>query len=52
MQLQGHEDALKLHSDYGKNGGNPKLQQFAKETAAVVQQHLNEIQALNKTGAR
>lgn len=52
MQLEGHREAFKLHSDYGKSGGNPALQQFAKETAPLVQQHLNEIQALNKTGLR
>ena len=52
LQLQGHQEALKLHSDYSKNGGNEALKRFATETAPVVQQHLNEIQALNKTGAR
>jgi putative membrane protein len=52
MQLQGHQEALKLHSDYSKNGGNEALKRFATETAPVVQQHLNEIQALNKTGLR
>lgn len=51
-QLQGHQEALKLHSDYSKNGGDEALKRFATETAPVVQQHLNEIQALNKTGAR
>jgi len=51
-QLKGHQEALKLHSDYSKNGGNQALKQFATETTPVVQQHLNEIQALNKTGAR
>ena len=52
MQLQGHQEALKLHGDYSKNGDNEALKRFASETAPVVQQHLNEIQALNKTGAR
>jgi len=52
MQLQGHQEALKLHSDYSKNGGDEALKRFASETTPVVQQHLNEIQALNKTGAR
>ena len=52
LQLQGHQEALKLHRDYSKNGGNEALKRFATETAPVVQQHLNEIQALNKTGAR
>jgi len=52
LQLQSHQEALKLHSDYGKNGGNQALKRFASETAPVVQQHLNEIQALTKTGVR
>jgi putative membrane protein len=52
MQIQGHQEALKLHSDYSKTGSNEALKRFAGETTPVVQQHLNEIQALNKTGAR
>jgi putative membrane protein len=52
MQLEGHKEALKLHTDYSKSGDNEALKRFASETAPVVQQHLNEIQALNKTGAR
>jgi putative membrane protein len=52
LQIQGHQEALKLHADYSKNGGNEALKRFAAEITPVVQQHLNEIQALNKTGAR
>jgi putative membrane protein len=50
QQSEAHENALSLRS-YAQNGDNPRIKQFATETATKVQQHLTMVQALDDTGA-
>ena len=51
QQKDAHEDALDLLNDQAKNGTNPALQSFAQSTAPKVQQHLDMVKQLDKSGA-
>jgi putative membrane protein len=45
MQMNAHQEALALHQGYAENGLEPALKAFAKKTSAVVQMHLQMLQA-------
>ncbi len=46
LQRQAHEEAVKLFTDYSKNGDDPKLKQFAAETLPTLQTHLEHAERL------
>jgi putative membrane protein len=46
QQVQAHEMALALHSNYASNGDTPTLRTVAAAAAPVVRQHLERARAL------
>jgi putative membrane protein len=46
IQVQAHEMALALHSNYARNGDTPALRAVASAAVPVVQQHLNQARSM------
>jgi putative membrane protein len=46
-QIMSHQEALQLQTGYAQGGDVPALRQVAASTAPIVQQHLQQAQALN-----
>jgi putative membrane protein len=46
IQQTAHEEAVKLFSDYSKDGDDPKLKQFASDTLPTLQMHLEHASKL------
>lgn len=46
IQVKAHEEALKLHSGYAKNGQSAPLKAFAGTVTPTIQQHLKMAKAL------
>ena len=46
IQVKAHEEALKLHSGYAKNGQSTPLKTFAGAVVPTIQQHLKMAKAL------
>ena len=46
IQVKAHEEALKLHSSYAKNGGSAPLKAFAGAVVPTIQQHLKMAKTL------
>jgi putative membrane protein len=40
MQIEGHQQALKLHRDYAKTGDLPALKEIAGDMARTIERHL------------
>jgi putative membrane protein len=51
QQTAAHEAALDLHRDYADGGQNAALQAFAAKTAPAVEQHLQQVKALDDSPA-
>jgi putative membrane protein len=47
QQILAHEDALKLHRIYARQGDNPALAQFAADAARIVQSHLDLLRDID-----
>jgi putative membrane protein len=47
-QVKGHENAVALLEDYGKNGDNPKLKDFANRILPTVKSHLAHARQLQQ----
>ncbi len=45
-QVKGHEQAVRLFSDYAKNGDNADLKKWAQDTLPALQEHLKMARAL------
>jgi putative membrane protein len=48
MQVQGHQQALKLHETYASRGDDPKLKSFAKEVVPKIKEHLAMAQRIDR----
>ena len=46
QQVQAHQMALALHSNYASSGDTPALRQVAATAAPVVQQHLDHVRSM------
>ena len=46
LQVQGHEDAVALFSNYAAHGSNGKLRRFARKTLPALQHHLDMARQL------
>jgi putative membrane protein len=46
QQVQAHEMALALHSNYARNGDTPALRAVASAAAPIIQQHLDRARQL------
>jgi putative membrane protein len=46
QQVQAHQMALALHSNYARHGDSPPLRQVAGAAAPIVQQHLDRVRQL------
>lgn len=51
QQTDAHENALNLLKDFAANGKDAGLQAFASKTAPAVDQHLQQVKALDKSPA-
>ncbi len=51
QQTEAHENALDLLRDYSDDGQNTGLQAFAAKTAPAVEQHLQQVKALDDSPA-
>jgi|GEM_PF-980176 len=51
MQVEGHQQALKLHEGYAKGGDDAGLKKVASEAVPHVQAHLREAQSLQRQTA-
>lgn len=51
QQTDAHENALNLMKDFSANGKDAGLQAFAAKTQTAVQQHLDQVKALDKSPA-
>ena len=47
-QVEGHQDALNLHSRYANVGDIPALKAFAVDAAPLVQRHLDDARAVRE----
>jgi putative membrane protein len=47
QQVQAHQMALALHTNYARNGDTPALQAVAAAAAPIVQQHLDRARQLD-----
>jgi putative membrane protein len=47
MQLQAHEEAVALFSDYAGNGDNPDLKAWAAKTLPRLREHLEMAKKLS-----
>jgi putative membrane protein len=47
QQVEAHQMALALHSNYSRNGDTPALRAVAAEAAPIVQQHLDRARQLD-----
>ena len=47
MQLQAHEEAVALFSDYARNGDNPDLKAWAAKTLPHLREHLEMAKKLS-----
>lgn len=52
QQIEAHQSAVKLFSDYVKNGDASELTSWAQKTLPVLQQHLQHAQALPQNPAQ
>ncbi|HMC92945.1 MAG TPA: DUF4142 domain-containing protein [Allosphingosinicella sp.] len=50
QQVQAHQTALALHSNYAGHGDSPPLRQVAGAAAPIVQQHLDRVRQLASSG--
>ena len=48
QQAAAHEKALNMLRNYAESGDTPALQQFASQTAGVVEGHLEEVRQLQQ----
>jgi putative membrane protein len=48
QQVQAHEMALALHTNYGRNGDTAALRVVANAAAPIVRQHLDEARRMTK----
>ena len=46
QQIAVHEDALRLHSSYARNGGSPTLRPVAANAVPIVRRHLEMMRAM------
>ena len=46
LQVQAHEMALALHSNYSTNGDTPSLRATASAAVPIIQQHLNQARSM------
>ncbi len=46
QQLQSHEMALALHTNYAQNGDTPQLKTAAQGAVPIVQQHLDRVRGM------
>jgi putative membrane protein len=46
MQVQAHQEAVDLFTQYSQNGDNPDLKKWAGETLPALKKHLNMAQQL------
>ena len=51
QQTNAHQEALILMRGYAKDGDNAEIKQFAAATAPKVEEHLNHVKMLDKSGA-
>ena len=51
QQTKAHGEALDLHRAYADAGDNAPLKAFAASTAPIVQQHIDMVKKLDKSGA-
>jgi putative membrane protein len=49
MQMDAHKEAVRLFSDYAKNGKNPELKRFAAATLPDLKDHLEHVKHLKST---
>lgn len=47
QQIESHETTLNLFRDYGANGDNPTLRQFAERGAPMIENHLQTARAID-----
>jgi len=47
LQVDAHNDAVNLFSDYSKNGEDARLKDFATKTLPTLQSHQNDIKAIH-----
>ena len=47
MQLQAHEEAVALFSDYARNGDNPDVKAWAAKTLPHLREHLEMAKKLS-----
>jgi putative membrane protein len=52
QQIEAHQAAVKLFTDYAKNGNAPELTSWAQKTLPALQQHLQHAQALPQNPAQ
>lgn len=48
QQIEGHEKAIRLFQSYASDGDNAELRNWAKNSLATLQQHLDRAQALHE----
>lgn len=46
QQIQGHQEAIRLFQDYAATGDNPDLKNFAQNSVAILERHLQRAEAL------
>ncbi|WP_347303212.1 DUF4142 domain-containing protein [Croceibacterium sp. TMG7-5b_MA50] len=46
QQRQAHQMALALHQEYAQDGDTPQLQEVARTAVPIIQQHMEQAQAL------
>jgi len=51
QQTEVHENALNLFRNYGESGDVAELRSFAMTTAATIEQHLNQVRQIDRSGA-
>jgi putative membrane protein len=52
QQIEAHQNAVKLFTDYAKSGDASELTSWAQKTLPVLQQHLQHAQALPQNSAQ
>jgi putative membrane protein len=50
QQVQAHQTALALHSNYARNGDTPQLRTVAAAATPIVQGHLDRVRQLAASG--
>jgi putative membrane protein len=52
MQVEAHNDAVKLFDDYGKNGKVPQVQTFAEATLPTLQMHKSKAESVADSASK